>query len=88
MGFEIKIESNGRILLPLALRRELGVENGGTLQLEVEEDGLVLRTRRQMARRAQTLVREFLGDYKGNLVDELSADRREEARGEEEELGG
>ena len=75
----VEVAANGRLDLPIAVRRELGLENGGVLSLQVDEDGMVLRTRRQMARRAQMLARELLGNYEGSLVDELITERRAEA---------
>lgn len=76
---QVQVAPNGRILLPLSVRRQLGLEAGGTLSLQINEDGLVLRTRRQMARRAQALARELLGPPSGSMVDELIAERRAEA---------
>jgi antitoxin PrlF len=85
MDVSLTVAENGRVVLPMALRRQLGLERGGTLLVEVSDDAIVLQTKRQRARRAQRLAQAFLKGYTGSLVDELSADRREEARRDNED---
>lgn len=76
---QIQVAPNGRLLLPLDVRRRLGLEQGGTLQIEIGEHGVVLRTRRQMAHRARALAKQHLKPFSGSLVDDLFAERRADA---------
>lgn len=36
MGVQIKVAANGRIVLPADVRKQLGLEGGGTLMLNVD----------------------------------------------------
>lgn len=86
MGMELKVAANGRVVIPIDVRRALGLEEGGSLWLEQTDSELVLRTRVQQMRAARALARETLKDYKGDLVAELIADRRAEAAKELAEI--
>ena len=57
MSCSVTVLANGRMSLPVDLRRRLGLEKGGTVTIEEVEDGVVLRTIPQNVRRAQELVR-------------------------------
>ncbi len=70
-----------RIVVPAEMRRKLGVEPGSVLLARVEEDRLVLETRRAALERARRLFDHIPDSV--SLVDELLAERREEARREE-----
>lgn len=39
MGYVVSVDNRGRILLPLEVRRKLGLRKGSTLILRVTEDG-------------------------------------------------
>jgi len=83
---EIKVGRQGRIVIPAQLREELGVGEGDVLSLRVEDDRLLMETRLAALER---LRRRFREAAKGrDLVAELIAERREEARREEDELDG
>ncbi len=70
----VRLGPDGRILVPVELRRELGVVAGEALVARVQDGRLVIE------RRADALVRlqaRFAGVPPGvSLVDELLADRR------------
>ena len=71
---------NGRIVVPAAVRRRLGLEQGGELMIfENEDGGLELRSRLQAVREIQKRYRELIGDRPGSSVDDLIAERRREA---------
>jgi bifunctional DNA-binding transcriptional regulator/antitoxin component of YhaV-PrlF toxin-antitoxin module len=82
----LKLESNGRVLLPADVRRQLGVSAGDTLLAALDADGLRIWTQAIALRQAQSFVSEFVP---GNvsLVDELLAGRREDAKTSDEKLG-
>ena len=77
----ISVADNGRIVLPVALRRRLNVVRGGTLVIREEGGRLVLESSDEAIIRAQDIVRRFASDAVG-VVDELSAERRAEAERE------
>jgi len=80
-----KINQNGRIVIPAAIRHEMGLKPGDSLLMEVE-DG-VLRIESYLAR-IRRIQREFAQYRRPGVLasDELIAERREEARPEEEEM--
>ena len=78
MGVEIKIAANGRMVVPLDVRRRLGLEGGGSLWLEESEVALTLRSRRQRLASARAMAQEMLKEVEGSAVDTLLASRREE----------
>ena len=67
--------------MPAALREQLGIKEGDKLVLTVQPDGSVkLLSRREAVRRARGLFAHIAPGE--SLVDELIAERREEARRE------
>ena len=80
---EVKVEANGRVLLPADVRRKLGLQPGDTLLLDVTDDGILLWTRQMAARSLRDLVSRSV-PAKISLVDELSRMRR----ADEETLDG
>jgi len=81
-----RLNPNGRIVIPASIRRELGVEPGDTILMEVEDGVLRIES---VASRIARVQRQFAHLVKpGGLLasDELIAERREEARREEEEF--
>ena len=72
---EVKLESNGRVLLPADVCRALGVEGGDTLLLEVREDGAHLWTRAMAAKSLQDAVARCV-PAGVSLVEELRAMRQ------------
>jgi AbrB family looped-hinge helix DNA binding protein len=80
-----KINQNGRIVIPAAIRHEMGLKTGETLLMEVEDGVLRIESYSARIRRIQ---QEFAQYAKPGVLasDELIAERREEARREEEEM--
>ena len=79
----LSVADNGRVVLPVALRRRLNVVRGGTLVIREEEGRLVLESADEGITRAQAIVRSFALDAQG-VVDEFSAERRAEAEREDD----
>lgn len=71
-------------MIPAEIREELGLEEGARLTARVEENRLVLEGRLAAFERLRHRFRE--GARGRDPVAELIAERREEARREEEEL--
>ena len=82
---KIRLSANGRIVVPAAIREQLGVKPGDTLLLQAEDGVLRIESYPTMIARIQ---REFAHLRRPGILasDELIAERREEARREEEEF--
>ncbi len=78
-GVSTKIADGGRLVIPAALRRELGLEIGDEVIVRVEDNELRILTRAEAVKRAQGMVRRHVKGGR-SLVDELSAERRAEAK--------
>ncbi|MES2177026.1 MAG: AbrB/MazE/SpoVT family DNA-binding domain-containing protein [Gemmatimonadota bacterium] len=76
---EVRLEANGRVLLPAEVRHRLGLKPGDTLLLDVTADGILLWTREMAARELQAAVSRAL-PQNVSLLDELKALRRAEDR--------
>ena len=79
-----KVDSQGRVLIPAAIREAMKMKPGGHVAMYLDEDGLHLVTREftreQLRREIAAHVPEGV-----SLADELIADRRAEAAREEQE---
>lgn len=78
------LAANGRIVIPAAIRQELGFKPGETLVMDIENGALRIETYPERIRRIQREIAEVIPPGV-SLVDELIAERREEARREQEE---
>jgi AbrB family looped-hinge helix DNA binding protein len=83
--YTTRLEKSGRILIPAAVRRHLGLSEGSQVLVRVEDSGTL-----QVTSRSQALakVREEISKYipaGQDLAEELIRDRRAEAEREEEE---
>jgi len=77
-----KVSEGGKISLPAAFRRQLGIEPGTPVLLRVEDGELRVRTVQSSLRRLQSdASRVFAGS--GETVDRFLADRRVEAARED-----
>jgi AbrB family looped-hinge helix DNA binding protein len=77
----VKLGDDGRIVIPAAARRDLGLLPGQTLVVESDGDSLLVRTADAALRETQDYFQQFLPPGVG-LVDDLIADRRAEAAAE------
>jgi AbrB family looped-hinge helix DNA binding protein len=81
--FSISLGERGRIVLPAQLRRRLDLHPGDRLIVTVEEEGgFRVVSARELARRMRGLYRDLAPGR--SLADELIAERREEARREDQ----
>lgn len=72
---------NGRLVVPLDMRRAMGLDKGGRVILRLEDGRLIMETVDTAVTRVQALARQF-GTPGSSLADELIADRRREALNE------
>jgi AbrB family looped-hinge helix DNA binding protein len=79
----VKVSGSGRLSLPAEVRRSLGLQGPGHLVLTISDGEVRLSTMTQALERVRALARPYAP--KDRLAsEELIAERREEARREEE----
>ena len=87
MTYHARVTEAGAVEFPEELVRELAITPGGSVMIERENGQLVLKTYQQVVREVQARFRELRGPDTGeSLVDELIAERRADARREQQEL--
>lgn len=79
--FRLRVNENGRVVLPVAFRRALDIRPGDQVLARLEGDEVRITTVRHRLERAQRHVRQFVKPGV-SLADELIAERREAARHE------
>lgn len=77
----VKMIEGGKLIIPAAMRRALGLERGDTVLLDINQGELRVRSLAKAVERAQAIVGRHTADGT-SLVDDLIADRRDEARRE------
>jgi AbrB family looped-hinge helix DNA binding protein len=83
MGTEtrVRVNENGRVVIPAPFRKALGINIGDEVVLRMEDNELRITTLKRRLERAQRLVRKHVKPGT-SLADELIAERRESARNE------
>ena len=76
-----RINENGRVVIPAAFRKALGLNPGDEVVFRLEDDELRITTTKQRIARAQRHARKYLKPGT-SLVDEFLAERRETAKRE------
>ena len=77
----LRLNENGRVVIPAAFRKALGIKPGDEVILRVDDGELRITTMKQRIERAQRRDRQYVKPGV-SLVDELIAERREEAKRE------
>jgi AbrB family looped-hinge helix DNA binding protein len=80
-----RVNANGRIVIPAALRQQMGLQPGDAVTLTLANGVLQIRPHREVLREIQERMRQLVPDSRC-LSEELIAERREEARREMAEL--
>jgi AbrB family looped-hinge helix DNA binding protein len=86
MGIEVTVSPSGRMSIPADVRKRLGLEKGGKLILNVDENGMTLTTGAQRVRRAQALYKEIMKGKQDETVDDFLKQKRADAAREWAEL--
>lgn len=68
--------SNGRTVIPAALRTQLDIQDGDQLIWSARTGELVVTTRRAQLNKAQALFQQFAPKNSASAADELIAERR------------
>jgi AbrB family looped-hinge helix DNA binding protein len=76
-----QISENGRIVIPAAYRKAMGLKGGEVVTIRMDEDGLHIQSQAQAIKRAQAIVRKYVSADR-SLSDELIAERQLEAKRE------
>ncbi len=84
LSAKASLSANGRIVIPAAIREELGFAPGDTLVMEVEDGVLRVESFDARLKRIQDELLQLVGPER-MLSDELIAERRAEALREQEE---
>ena len=74
----VKLSREGRVLIPVDVRTELGLSEGSTLSLRVQDGEIRLFDRTQALRRAQRIAAKYKKPNE-SVVDELILERRQAA---------
>lgn len=77
----MKMSEGGRVVVPLEIRKKMGLKEGDTVLWELIDGEARLTTVQARIQRAQALVRQYVPEGV-SLADELIAERRAEAQGE------
>ncbi len=77
----MRVNENGRVVIPAAFRKALGIEVGDEVVLRIQGDELRITTQQHRIARAQQRARQYV-KAGVSLVDELLAERREAAKNE------
>lgn len=79
--YDIPLQENGRMVLPVELRRALGVGQGGRVIVQTEGDRIEITTAERSRARAKARMQRLFAGRDG-VVEELIAERRKEERRE------
>ncbi len=77
----VRVNENGRVVIPASFRQALGIKAGDEVVLRVEDDELRITTMKHRIERARRLVRRHIKPGT-SLVDDLIAERRKAAKRE------
>jgi len=77
----MRVNENGRIVIPAAFRKALGIEVGDEVVLRVQDNELRITTQQHRIQRAQERARRYVKPGT-SLVNQLLAERREAAKDE------
>ena len=75
---EVRVGPQGRLVVPIALRRELRIENGERLIARTEDGRLIFERPEAIIARLQQMFADAV-PRNVSLADELIAERRQEA---------
>lgn len=83
----LQVGADGRVVIPVAYRRLLDIENGGAVQLRLENGAVILSSRDDVVQRVQALFAPYFRD-RPSASEELIAERRAEAAREDKDEPG
>ena len=81
MEITTTLAAGGRVVVPSLFRKALGLRPGDAVIMVLEDEEVRLLTPSRAIRRAQEIVRHYVGEGR-SLSDELIEERRRETLGE------
>jgi AbrB family looped-hinge helix DNA binding protein len=79
MEHTVKIEPNGMLTIPEEYRQILGIAAGDEVTLHLEGNKLIILSPQDPVKIAQAMVRRYTAPRTRSIVEELIAERRQEA---------
>ena len=76
-----RVNQNGRVIIPAAFRKALGIAVGDEIVLRIQDNELRITTQQRRIQRARRRARQYVKPGI-SLVNELLAERREAAKNE------
>ena len=76
-----RVNENGRVVIPAAFRKSLGIEVGDEVVLRIQDDELRITAQQRRIQRARRRARQYVKPGT-SLVNELLTERREAAKNE------
>ena len=83
MKFQINVRKDCRTYFPASLLKAVELENGGSLSIDVENDGARMTTPQQDIEAARRILQKN-PNWQNFTVEDFLHERREEAKREEE----
>lgn len=80
-AIRVKMGTNGRLVIPANLRREVGLDDGETVLIETVKGELRVRPMEDVISNAQHRLKKYVASGV-SLAEELISDRRAEAKRE------
>ena len=80
----VKLSREGRVLIPVDVRADLGLSEGVSLSLRVQDGEIRLFDRSQALTRAQAIARKYKTPGE-SIVDQFISERRAEAQQDTQE---
>jgi AbrB family looped-hinge helix DNA binding protein len=77
----MRVNENGRVVIPASYRKALGINVGDEVVLRIEDDELRIMSLKRRLEQAQRRVRRYIKPGR-SLADELIVERREAAKRE------
>ena len=80
-AIKTKVSEGGRVVIPSEYRKQLGIEIGSEVTIQIVDGEMRIFTLEQAVKRAQTLVQRYVAAGR-SLGDELIAERHQESLNE------
>jgi len=77
----VRIVEGGKLVIPAAMRRELGISAGDTVMVDIDHGELRVRSINKALENARAILRRYIPEGT-SVSDELITDRRAEAERE------
>lgn len=81
LTIKTKVTEGGRIVIPAKIREAMGIRVGKNVTLKMKNGSLEITTRDEAVRRIQEMMKPYIVPGR-SVVDELIAERRQEAADE------